>query len=218
MKESYTIPSEKTSGLYELLSSSKIYDGLQNLVGTSRLRKEIIQKYIKPKIQDRILDIGCGTAEILAHLPEVEYEGFDMNPDYIRQAQQRYASRGNFRCQEVSDQILLDEQPYDIVLALGIIHHLNDQECYQLFELARRALKPTGKLITIDPCFSPNQSWFARQMVKRDRGDCVRFVDRYELLAKSAFKTVRAITRYDLIRIPFTHCIMECFDPNIIKY
>jgi SAM-dependent methyltransferase len=215
MKESCAAPSEKKSGFYELLSFSKVYDGVQNLVGVSQLRKEIIQTYIKPKAQERMLDIGCGTAEILNHLPDVEYDGFDMNAGYIRQAQLRYGNRGNFKCQRVSDQALSGIEPYDIVLAFGIIHHLNDHESCQLFEIARRALKPTGRLITIDPCFSPNQSWLARQMVKRDRGDCVRFVENYEMLAKSAFRTVQTTTRYDLIKIPFTHCIMECYDPNI---
>ena len=46
--------------------------------GTS-FRKKIVKKYIT-KHNVKVLDIGCGPAEILDTLPEIKYYGFDINP------------------------------------------------------------------------------------------------------------------------------------------
>jgi SAM-dependent methyltransferase len=47
---------------------------------------------------------------------------------------------------------------YDIVMAFGVLHHLDDAEGRELFRGARRALKPGGRFVTLDtPSFRNNQ-------------------------------------------------------------
>jgi cyclopropane fatty-acyl-phospholipid synthase-like methyltransferase len=160
------------------------------------------------------LDIGCGTGEILAYLPEgIIYHGYDMNPHYIADAQKRFGDRGKFVCQRVSELTLAEQTPYDHVLAFGLIHHLQDAEASDLFTLAKRALKPSGVLVTIDPCYTPEQSALARWMVSRDRGDCVRTPQAYQALALSAGFEATCDIHHDLIRLPYTHCILRLLRP-----
>src|SRR5947209_2324949 len=92
---------------------------------------------------------------------------------YVEQARKRYGTRGRFRCERVSDQSVGGSPEYSIVLALGILHHLDHDETRQLFSVASRALIPVGRLIMIDPCYVAGQSKLSRFRVGRDRGQNV---------------------------------------------
>ena len=105
-----------------------------------------------------MLDIGCGPAEILGELPDdVTYLGFDLSETYIKAAQKRWGARGTFRCAPV-DAVTVRELPQvDVVLAVGVLHHLDDGDAERLFTLAGSTLAPGGRVITYDPCFAPGQ-------------------------------------------------------------
>jgi SAM-dependent methyltransferase len=91
---------------------------------------------------------------------------------------------------------------FDLVLATGILHHLDDSRALSLFELARKALKPTGRLITFDGCFVAGQPKLAKFVVSRDRGAFVRQPEQYSRLASASFGKVETFVRHDLLRIP----------------
>jgi SAM-dependent methyltransferase len=159
---------------------------------------------------DRVLDIGCGPGDMLNYLPAVHYVGFDASEAYIARARQRFGRRGQFYCGLVNSGSISELHTFDIVLAHGVLHHLGDAEASALFALARAALRPGGWLVTFDGCYAPNQSRLARWFVSRDRGRYVREVEEYRRLANSAFDRVHVTVRHDLLRIPYTHIIMEC--------
>jgi len=171
-----------------------------------------VKKYIRPREGDKILDIGCGTADILAYLPTVEYVGLDMNEAYINYAKKRFGHKGIFLASKVDGKAINEFSlyDYDIVLATGLLHHLNDDEALRLFELASSALKPGGRLITLDGCYVKGQSWLARLIISRDRGKYVRNQDEYLSLASNFLKDIQVSIHHDLIRIPYTHIVMEC--------
>ena len=56
--------------------------------GTS-LRTSIIKKNIT-KNNLKILDIGCGPAQILEHIPECDYYGYDIDSRSIQSAKKKY--------------------------------------------------------------------------------------------------------------------------------
>lgn len=156
--------------------------------------------------------IGCGPADILDFLPAVDYIGFDANPKYIQEAMERYKDRGTFFCEVVSQVSLpIDYYAYfDIVLAIGVLHHLNDAEAPDLLRLAHIALKPGGRLITLDGVFTERQSPCARWIISMDRGQFVRNQSGYTNLVRQVFENLTVSIRYDMIRVPYTHIIIEC--------
>src|SRR5436190_23144807 len=87
---------QTTSGVRSVLSLPSAHRFFQWLIGISRTRRVLAEEFIRAKSGERLLDIGCGTAEILDYLPEVEYLGFDQNESYIRAARKRYGPRGSF--------------------------------------------------------------------------------------------------------------------------
>jgi SAM-dependent methyltransferase len=201
---------ERTGGLYDLLYHPAIYRFFQGAVAGDVLDRYIAE-YVRPVRGDKVFDLGCGTGEILDHLPPVDYLGFDISESYIKAAQSRFGDRGRFVHGDVG-LTTIDEEAgtFDVALATGVVHHLDDPTAIKLFELAAKALKPGGRLITFDGCFTPDQTRRARWVVSRDRGAHVRPADHYLKLANSSFSVVKQFIRHDLLRIPYTHLIMEC--------
>lgn len=196
--------------LHRVLAVPAVYRIWSNLISPRDGRKAFADEYIRPNAGDRVLDIGCGPADIFPWLGAVEYVGFDSNPEYIATATANYGARASFRCQRVSEETLADEPSFDIVLAQGIVHHLDDAEATHLFDVAHRALRVGGRLVTIDPAFVDGQSPLAKMVVARDRGEHVRHFQSYVDLASRRFSEIRAEVRHDLVRIPYTHAILSC--------
>lgn len=193
-----------------ILSWAPAYSLFRRLVGRDRARLAYTREYLRVQPGQRVLDIGCGTGDMLRYLPAVRYVGYDLSPAYIARARERFGDRGEFRCSAVSDDLAAGEAGFDLAIAHGVLHHLDDAEAASLFRVARRALRPGGRLVTFDGCFTDDQSAAARLLLSLDRGRHVRDRDAYERLARSAFEQVRSSVRSDLIRLPYTHLIMEC--------
>ncbi len=210
-------------GIRRILRLPAAYNLFQDLIGAHRVRLRWIRECLRPFAGARILDIGCGTAELLSLLPEdVDYTGFDLSPAYIDSARRRYRGRGRFTCESVeafgAEGSLsvagsagnAGHGGYDIAMAFGVLHHLDDEEAHRVFRGAQKALKPSGRMVTLDSAFVPDQSVLARYLVSRDRGRNVRFPGAYAGLAGEGFKEVRVSVWHNALRIPYDHAILEC--------
>jgi SAM-dependent methyltransferase len=191
-----------------VLGLSWVYDWFQTVVGLKRSYDIIVSDYLGDVSGARVLDIGCGTATIANWLEGASYSGFDPNPSYVAKAQvEADATR---RVWEGSiEQPRLDNDQYDLILGLGVLHHVDDMSGREFFELAERHLAPGGKVVTVDPCVHTGQSRLARALVKRDRGRWVRRPEEYRRLVGQKLGGVRATVRDDLLRIPYSHVILE---------
>jgi SAM-dependent methyltransferase len=196
--------------LKNILNIPSLYSVFRHFIGSDKTRQWYADNVIKAKYGSNILDIGCGPGDILNFLPEVSYLGFDLSPEYIESARRRFGDRGEFYCEQVGSGIKVPELSFDIVIAHGVLHHLNDDEAKALFSIAHRSLKPGGRLVTMDGCYIDGQSRLARYFLSQDRGQFVRTRPAYEALARSEFQNFRVTIRHDLIRLPYTHIIMEC--------
>jgi SAM-dependent methyltransferase len=197
--------------LSRVLGCAPAYKLFSRIVGGQSVWRRYLSDYVKPVAGDKVLDIGCGPADILEYLPQVEYTGLDISPEYVASARRRFGTRGRFLCDDVGV-VTLDRErgTFSLVMATGVLHHLDDQQAAKLFALAHRALRPGGRLITYDGCYVQGQSRIARWMLSNDRGKFVRTMPEYLRLASAWFAWIEPCLREDLLRIPYTHLIMRC--------
>lgn len=198
-----------THGVRAILSHPFIYSSFQSLMGAHKARQSFVADFVKPFPGMKVLDIGCGPADILAYLPDVDYSGFDISEGYISRARQKFGKRGEFHCKQLQATDLEGLPSFDVVFALGLLHHLDDAVAIGVMQLASKALKPGGRLLTIDPCLDPLQNPIAGFLVRRDRGQNVRDKAGYETLARAVFGLPRVEVRHK-VWVPYTHCFMEC--------
>lgn len=198
-----------TNGVRAILSSAAVYTLFQRIMGAHPVRTRFVNEFVRPVAGMRVLDIGCGPADILEYLPEVDYHGFDISDLYIDRARERFGQRGTFHCRELTSSDVEALPAFDIALAIGVLHHLDDATAIEALRLASRALKPGGRLLTMDPVLEPGQNPIARFLVRRDRGQNVRTRNGYTDLARAVFESPTVEVRHKS-GIPYTHCVMEC--------
>lgn len=203
-------PIMRMHAVKSLLSLPWVYDAVQFVLRGTAYQRRLADTHIRARPGDRVLDLGCGTGAMLACLPQVEYVGIDMSPSYIDACRRRHGGRGRFNCMQFTADNMGSFGEFDVILAAGVIHHLDDATAARLFGTAREALRPGGRLVTLDGVFTAEQSGFKRALLKADRGRHVRFEAAYRALGATAFQEVQTTIVEDLFRIPYTCLIMEC--------
>jgi SAM-dependent methyltransferase len=200
--------------LQRILEFPTIYVLFQRMVrGKGEYR--FVNRYVRSRPGNRVLDIGCGPASILEHMPDAKYVGFDLDERSIRMARDRFGTRAEFFCANVTGASLKRWDAFDLVIAAGVLHHLSDDEAKALLNLAANALAPGGRVITWDCCYVERQSTLSRFLMDRDRGKHVRTERGYADLARKTFEHVQPFIEYDLVRIPGYPClVMELSQPR----
>lgn len=195
-------------GVRRLLSRPRIYELFQSAVGSQRGRSTLVREYVRPPPGARVLDLGCGPGELVAYLGDVQYLGIDVSDEYIDRARRSFPQH-RFR---VGDATRVDDdlRGFDLVLAFGVLHHLDNIEASRFLAAAAAARAPGARFVSVDPATTADDRWAARMFIDRDRGRYVRSPARYQELAEAAFVNVKCHVRKDLLRIPYTHCVLEC--------
>jgi SAM-dependent methyltransferase len=186
----------------------------QRSVGADQARRACIDALdIQPG--DRILDVGCGPAYYVEWLPDCDYVGFDTNAAQLSAARERFAGRrARFVDGTYTEQDMREQAPFDKVLLLGILHHIDDAGSRQLLDLVARSLKPGGRAVALDTPLYEGQSTFSRFLAKNDRGDFLRRPQAYIDLAKNSFDDVETKMLGDTLTMPFSFFLMLMAGPR----
>jgi len=200
---------ERGRALAAVLSYGWAYDLAQYLLGASRTRRWLQRDFMQARAGERVLDVGCGTADILSVLPDgLDYVGCDVSERYIARARARWGHLGRFYVQDVDDVGRGSPGGFDLILATGLLHHLDDAQASLLFQTLATALNPGGRIVTVDCCFVERQNRIARFLIEHDRGQYVRTPQKFTALAQAALPDVRGWLVHRRW-VPYTYWIMR---------
>lgn len=197
--------------LRDALGASAVYLSFQNVIRRPDTMTRMVRDLFKIRAGEKILDAGCGPAALLEYMPDVAYCGIDISPAYIAAARAKYGNRGRFIVDAVTEHTSLQKYgEFDLAMAVGLLHHIDDAQASSLFAAAKQVLRPGGRVVTFDNVFVPNQSLAARTLIRLDRGQHVRTKEEYTAIAAKHFQRVDVTVLHDLLRVPYTHIVLEC--------
>jgi hypothetical protein len=85
-----------------------------------------------------------------------------------------------------------------------VLHHLADQQIGEIFGLARACLRPSGRFIFYEPCFSANDDWLGRMFMRLDRGGNIKSDQALRALVSEYFAAVEEYIRRPVYLFRYT--------------
>ena len=202
---------ETNTGITKWLRRPRLYELFQDAIGGNKLRRWFIQSHVRAKPGDKIIDIGCGPGQIFPWLPAVNYVGLDISANYIAAANKNYGDKATFLAGDV-ETVWNDDRfsSADIVIGLGILHHLDDVLASRCIQFAHRCLKEGGRLVCLEACWLKDQGLVSRAIMSRDRGQHIRTQEAYRDLLLRFFGPPKMWVQLKPMRIPYVTIVFEC--------
>lgn len=198
--------SQRITSIYKLITFPSVYEGVQTALGARKLRRYLANGPLQTRPGDRVLDVGCGPATLRPLLGDVEYLGMDLNAPHIAQATEKYGHMGRFICGNAVSDIENAPGPFDLIICLGLLHHLDDDEAEVLITALSTRLAPGGRLVTNDPVFIERQNPVARFIKNRDSGENIRTKAGYTALFAKARGQLESAILSGRLHVPYNHC------------
>ena len=200
---------QRKNQIYNFINNPLIYKIIQGVMSGTSFRNSIIKKNIT-KNNLKILDIGCGPAQILEHIPKCDYYGYDIDRRSIQYAKKKYYQKNyHFYCKKFNKTELKKLPKFDFIIFFGILHHLSNKEVHEILKLCKKLMKKNSKILTEDPILLENQNVFAKFLIKKDRGLNVRDKQEYINLLKKHFKKIKNKVTHQYF-IPYTWFTTVC--------
>jgi ubiquinone/menaquinone biosynthesis C-methylase UbiE len=108
---------------------------------------------IKVQPQDRVLDVGCGTGELLTRLaakyPEARLAGLDPVPEMLKVARRKLSAKVELRV-GWANELPWPDDSFDIVVSCNMFHYITHP--VEAVREMERVLRPRGKMVITDWC------------------------------------------------------------------
>lgn len=200
------------TGIRSLLALPALYRFAMRIIGGQKFRQWFIDNVLSLREGQKIVDIGCGPADILSELDtSVEYIGLDTSEAYIEAARRQHGRRGMFIAGSVQDWAAdVRLQGADLVLSYGVLHHIDDDEVKKIIRFAYQILNPGGRFVFYEPCYLLWQSRQSVFMMSKDRGQNIRTEHQWKALVADIFPQTETNIVSSVNRLGYTNIIGQC--------
>lgn len=172
----------------KLSLSPKIFIFLRKILENNfENQKKIIQKYFSTDSEKTILDLGCGTGEFSVFFNPTTYTGVDIEKNYIDFARENY--QGTFLVEDATSLSFSDDH-FDGIVILGVLHHIDDENCLKILAELKRVLKPSGTVLVLEDVDGPEDNFLTKLIHSYDKGEHVRTEEGYTRLLNADFNVL----------------------------
>jgi SAM-dependent methyltransferase len=179
-------------------------------LGADRSMADFARDTLRPQPGDNILDLGCGPGRLYRFVPTQGYWGVDVDDRALAEARREYPqAAGRFLHLDPSRDTF-ETRDFDLIVACGLLHHLPDDQAHRALAFCHDHLRTGGRLVTLDCAYEPGQHPVAHLLTACDRGRFARSGAAYRDLARTYFTEAELSIHHDLLRVPYTHAIVEC--------
>lgn len=199
---------QRINGLYKLVTSPSFHRSLMFALGADRGLTTYAGAFLKARSGMKMLDVGCGPANILEYLPDLDYTGMDLNEKHIVSARRRFGDRGRFIVGDAARDLNQENDTFDLISVSALLHHLSDDEARSLFRSIRPLLRPGGRIVTLDPVWLPKQRAVVKLLNRLDSGMNIRTPEGYASLLEGLSLDFQTRTLNNLLRVPYDHFVM----------
>ena len=118
-------------------------------------------KLARPRLGQRVLEVGCGTGTNLLHYQQAGSEvfGIDLSPRMLAQAHRKLGSRARLHQGDVA-RLPYPDVVFDLAVAMLTLHEMPRSKRSAVMEEMARVIKAEGQLLLID--FHPGPLQFPR--------------------------------------------------------
>lgn len=175
-----------------LMTSPALYTTYQGAVRRGGVIERTLQNEIGVP-RGPVLDFACGSGLYAPLFDPLSYVGVDISHRYLR-----YASRRNgahrFGAMDIR-QLAMRSASMTTIVAVGVLHHFDDEGARAALSEARRVLVSDGRMIIVDllPALS-RYNVLGRALVRLDRGQHPRTFAAYRALFDGPFVTRKDYT------------------------
>jgi SAM-dependent methyltransferase len=201
-----------TTGIRSILALPFVYRLAMRILGNTANRRWFINDILALRGGEKVVDVGCGPADILSDLPAtVAYVGLDVSEPYIEAARERYGERATFIAGDVDDWAA-DERVRnaDLVFMNGVLHHVDDAEAKRLLVFVHKILGPNGRFIFCEPCYLLWQSRVSAFMMSLDRGQNIRTEQEWKNLVGNLFSKFETNIVTSVNRLGYIWIVGQC--------
>ena len=196
-----------------ILEYPRIYNFYQRLIGSRPYLKRFKSRFLKIEDGMKILDMGCGTSNILEFINEdVKYYGVDCSQKYIDYSSKNF-TKHRFVCQSICKKLDIDEK-FDVVISKGVLAALSDVQLCKMFEVIVSLSNQNTKIILSDMNYKTDACWLQKFLQRNERNKNLRSKEDYIKIISKYFD-IDNITELDNIyRIPYSRIVFECHIKN----
>ena len=203
----------------KLLNIRLFYSAFEKIIGKKEFSKFFFSDYIGDISNLNVLDLGCGPADVLKFIHgEKLYVGIDNNENYIKSARNRFAERQTcqFYCNDLNSYAESTSQKFDLILMLGVMHHIDDEQLDQCMKSIKRIIAKGGRFVSIDCCYTKKMNPIARLLCMLDRGRYVRNADDFVRLQQKYWTDVNFEIRTDGLILPYSRILFSNKDKDVV--
>lgn len=169
----------------DLRDELNLFDKYDELINTIAEKINVLPK------GSRILDIGCGTGNLLGELKEdKELIGIDQSLEMLIIAKNKYPNLtlklGNFLDESY------DDKQVDVIVSTYAFHHLQGKEKIEALDKMVKALSPRGKIIIGDLMFENEE----QRQKKKDYYKSIGREDLWDIIEDEYYSDVETLKNY----------------------